>query len=164
MITKFSKMPLKTNVLRTKGLASVQGAMFGMTRNGGTRAHQGIDLATDEGYRVYAVEDAKVVAIATGTDAYGFIVNLKLDCPTKKELHNRFAFYAHLDRIDVKVGQVVKAGKQIGLSGDTGNAKGMTSVEKGGHLHFEIRTRQVTGKGLANRIDPLPFINLSTEP
>ncbi len=161
MEIKFTHNPLKTCVLRTKGLASVNGAKFGMTRNNGTRPHQGIDLATDEEYRVYAVEDGVVVATATGTDGYGFVVNIKLNCPNKKELHNKFAFYAHLDRIDVVPGQKIKAGKQIGLSGDTGNAKGMTTVDKGGHLHFEIRDKQVCGKGLKNRIDPLPFINLT---
>lgn len=158
---KFSFNPLKTSKLRTAGLRSVRGAMFGMTRvnpDGSPRAHQGIDLATDEGFRVYAVENATVVATAQEMKGYGFTVTLQLNCPEKPALHGLFAFYSHLDRIDVKVGQTLKGGVQIGLSGDTGNAKGMTTVAKGGHLHFELRTTRRPGLGLVGRIDPLPFI------
>jgi murein DD-endopeptidase MepM/ murein hydrolase activator NlpD len=160
---KFTHNPLKTCKLRTAGLYSVKGAMFGLTRknkDGSIRAHQGIDLATDEGYRLYAVENSEVVAISKGSNGYGFTVTLKLNCVEKPELHNKFAFYAHCDRIDVQVGDHVKAGDQIALSGDTGNAKGMATVSKGGHLHFELRTKQVCGLGLKNRLDPLPFIEL----
>lgn len=160
-MTKFSYNPIANPKLRTAGLKSVKGAMFGMTRtnkNGTPRAHQGIDLASDIGKRCYAVENATVVGIAMGKDGYGFTITLKLDCPEKKELHNKFAFYAHLKLIDVTVGQKVSAGYCIGLTGDTGNAKGMTTIEKGGHLHFELRNKQICGKGLAGRFDPLPYI------
>jgi murein DD-endopeptidase MepM/ murein hydrolase activator NlpD len=49
--------------------------------------------------------------------------------------------YAHLSRIDVRVGERVGAGFQVGLVGATGDATGP-------HLHFELRLR-----GAA--IDPL---------
>ena len=159
MIFKYN--PLKTCVLRTSGLSTVNGARFGMTRkypNGKPRPHQGIDLATDEGYRVYAVEDGEIVSIAKGLDGYGFTITLKIKNTDNPELNGKFAFYAHLDRIDVKVGDKVNYGCVIGLSGDTGNATGMKTVAKGGHLHFEIRTIQSPGLGLGGRIDPEPFI------
>ena len=158
---KFKYNPLKTCVLRTAGLSTVNGARFGMTRkypNGKPRPHQGIDLATDEGYRVYAVEDGEIVSIAKGLDGYGFTISLKINNKDNPELNGKFAFYAHLDRIDVKVGDKVNYGCVIGLSGDTGNATGMKTVAKGGHLHFEIRTIQNPGLGLGGRIDPEPFI------
>ncbi len=160
---KFTFNPLKTCKLRTAGLYSVKGATFGMVRknNDGTpRAHQGVDLATDENYRLYAVEDGEIVGVNKGKDGYGFTITLKINKPSETALHNKFAFYAHCDRIDVTVGQKVKAGTQIALSGDTGNAKGMTTVSKGGHLHFELRDKAVCGLGLKNRFDPLPFIEL----
>lgn len=160
---KFTFNPLKTCKLRTAGLNSVKGATFGMVRknkNGTPRAHQGVDLATDENYRLYAVEDGEIVGVNKGKDGYGFTITLKINKPSETALHNKFAFYAHCDRIDVSVGQKVKAGTQIALSGDTGNAKGMTTVSKGGHLHFELRDKAVCGLGLKNRFDPLPFIEL----
>lgn len=155
---KFTHNPVKYPILRTKGLATPEGAKFGMTRNNGTRAHQGIDLALDKGMRCYAVENGKVVSTALALSGYGMTVCIQLNCPTKTLLHNNFAFYAHMSKINVKVGQEVKAGDIIGLSGDSGNAKNMTTVEKGGHLHFEIRTKRNVGMGLDGRIDPLPFV------
>ena len=158
---KFTHNPLKNCKLRTSGLSTVNGARFGMTRkypNGKPRPHQGIDLATDEGYRVYAVEYGEIVSIAKGLDGYGFTITLKIKNTDNPELNGKFAFYAHLDRIDVKVGDKVNYGCVIGLSGDTGNATGMKTVAKGGHLHFEIRTIQNPGLGLGGRIDPEPFI------
>ena len=158
---KFTHNPLKNCKLRTAGLSTVNGARFGMTRkypNGKPRPHQGIDLATDEGYRVYAVEYGEIVSIAKGLDGYGFTVSLKINNKDNPELNGKFAFYAHLDRIDVKVGDKVNYGCVIGLSGDTGNATGMKTVAKGGHLHFEIRTIQNPGLGLGGRIDPEPYI------
>lgn len=159
---KFTYNPLKTCKFRIHGLASVKGAKFGMTRkhsNGLPRPHQGIDLATPESYRCYAVEDGEIVCADKGKNGYGYVVTLKMDCRHKPELHNKYAFYAHLDRIDVTVGQVVNAGQQIGLSGDTGNARGMTTVEKGGHLHFEVRIEPRPGLGLGGRLDPEQFID-----
>jgi murein DD-endopeptidase MepM/ murein hydrolase activator NlpD len=159
-MTKFTHQPVKFPKLRTHGLASVKGAMFGMTRNNGKRAHQGVDLAVDKGFRCYAVENGTVVTTSTEFGGHGFIVILQMNCPDKPQLNSLFAFYSHLSRIDVKVGQTIKAGEQIGLSGDTGNAKGMDTIDKGGHLHFEIRTQRIAGIGIQNRIDPLPFINI----
>ncbi|RDI73676.1 Peptidase family M23 [Gaiella occulta] len=44
------------------------------------------------------------------------------------------AIASHLSRVDVKLGQIVAAGQQIGLAGATGDATGP-------HVHFEVRVR-----------------------
>lgn len=72
-------------------------------------------------------------------------------------------FYAHLSKIIVDNNKPVKAGDIIGKSGCTGNASNMKSIQSGSHLHFEVRkTNAACGKGVENRIDPLPFINNCT--
>ena len=48
--------------------------------------------------------------------------------------------YSHLKRIDVRLGQVVRRGQQLGLLGKEGGSGGWS------HLHFEIRARQPSGK------------------
>ena len=160
-MSKFSSNPMHiTMKLRTAGLASVNSARFGMVRNGGTRAHQGIDLEVAPNFRIRAVENATVVRVERlDVGDHGLFVCIRLNCPGKPELHNRFAFYSHLSRVDVKVNDVVKAGDILGLTGHSGNARAMRTIETGSHLHFELRTVINAGLGLQNRIDPEPFIN-----
>ena len=146
-------------VLRTAKLASVNSARFGMVRNGGTRAHQGIDLAVAPNFRIRAVENGTVVMVQTRDDAgHGLFVGIRMNCPNKPELHNRIAFYSHLSRVDVRIGDVVTAGQILGLTGHSGNASSMRTIPTGAHLHFEIRTVANAGLGLQNRINPEPFI------
>ena len=163
MKNKFPVTPLKRGYckLRTAGLASVKSATFGMVRrnaDGSPRAHQGVDLAADNGYRCYAVDDGIVTRVERGNDGYGWIVQIKLtDAYEQGQIS---VFYAHLSEIKVSIGQAVKAGDVIGLTGSTGNARGMTSAARGAHLHFEVRTVERAGLGLAGRADPLQFFEL----
>lgn len=64
--------------------------------------------------------------------------------------------YMHLNRIDVKVGEFVKAGTMIGLSGRTGNTANDT---KAPHVHFEIRSGAKTDvTGLDKRVNPAFYL------
>jgi len=153
----FSHPPLKTLTLRTAGLASAKSAMFGMVRrntDGTPRAHQGVDFASAVGHRVYAVEDGFVIDVRDSVSGYGKSVLISHMVNGK----HYYTFYAHLSSIDVDFSKTVKAGDVIGLTGDSGNAKGMTTVAKGGHLHFEVRDKKSVGLGLAGRLDPIPFL------
>jgi murein DD-endopeptidase MepM/ murein hydrolase activator NlpD len=58
-----------------------------------------------------------------------------------------YSQYAHLSRVDVRVGQTVGTGQHIALSGNTGNSSGP-------HLHFEIRTSPDYGSA----VDPVAFL------
>lgn len=152
--------PLAKNILRTAGLASVNSAKFGLVRknaNGTPRAHQGVDLVAAKGEKVFAVGNGTVVGINMGLDGYGYTITIKLE-----GVGVLFAFYAHLSEILVKVGEKVTATQWIAKTGSTGNAKGMDTIQKGGHLHFEIRTRQSVGLGLSGRLDPLDYIELDS--
>ncbi|WP_313953395.1 M23 family metallopeptidase [Accumulibacter sp.] len=95
----------------------------------GVRArHEGMDFVADPGTRVAAAGGGVVLATEFHPE-YGNLV----DIDHGNELSSR---YAHLARIDVKPGQVVRRGEQIGVSGNTGRTTGP-------HLHFEVRFKGV---------------------
>ena len=171
MYKAFSHPPLHKDhmALRTAKLSqdvdgdgTIDGGKFGPVRrnaNGTWRNHQGIDLAVDNGYRCYAVEDGVVATVAKST-SYGNTVTLKVEVIKEDgTTQNLWIFYAHLSRVDVKQGQKINAGQVIGLSGSTGNAAGMTVIAKGSHLHLEVRVNSVVNSGLSGRIDPWPFVS-----
>jgi hypothetical protein len=99
----------------------------------GNRWHTGIDLPAPVGTPVYAARSGEVVW-SGWRDGYGLLV-------TVAHGHGERSMYAHLSRIDVRVGVWIGAGVRVGLVGATGDATGP-------HLHFEVRVR-----GAA--IDPL---------
>lgn len=169
--------PLDSCSLRTAGLASVKSATFGMVRIdkfGKPKAHQGIDLKADPGTPIYAVANGKVSAIKSVDEGdYGKTITLMVDIQDLPQ-HQRdlvlaknpdakvvYFFYAHLSEINVKVStNLVVNGTVLGASGHTGNAKKMTVVSKGAHLHFEVRfVKGKAGLGLVHRMDPKPLIN-----
>jgi murein DD-endopeptidase MepM/ murein hydrolase activator NlpD len=88
------------------------------------RQHNGIDYAAPTGTAVRSVGDG-VVEFAGTQSGYGNIVVVK-------HRNNQSTAYAHLSRIDVKVGQNVNQSQTIGAVGTTGWSTGP-------HLHFEFR-------------------------
>jgi murein DD-endopeptidase MepM/ murein hydrolase activator NlpD len=88
------------------------------------RQHNGIDYAAPTGTTVRSVGDGTVEFAGTQS-GYGNIVIVN------HRNHQQTA-YAHLSRIDVKVGQSVSQGQNVGAVGSTGWATGP-------HLHFEFR-------------------------
>ena len=60
------------------------------------------------------------------------------------------ATYMHLNSIDVKVGDIVSAGQQLGISGNTGTRT------TGEHLHFQVKT--IAADGTARDIDPAAYL------
>ncbi|WP_171109130.1 MULTISPECIES: M23 family metallopeptidase [Streptomyces] len=106
--------------------------------------HSGQDFAVSTGTKVVAAHGGKVVKAggngAGDGPAYGNAIVIKHGNGT-------FSQYAHLSRVDVKVGQIVATGQRIALSGNTGNSSGP-------HLHFEIRTTANYGTA----IDPVAFL------
>ena len=64
--------------------------------------------------------------------------------------------------IAVKVGDRVKAGDFVALTGSSGNARTMPTMELGSHLHFEVRESMRPGPGLTGRLDPLKFFTPDT--
>jgi murein DD-endopeptidase MepM/ murein hydrolase activator NlpD len=90
--------------------------------------HHGIDFSARTGTPVMASADGRVVG-STDLDAGGAKYGKTIEIAHANGLRS---FYAHLDRRLVAVGDIVRAGQQIGMSGATGKVTGP-------HLHFEVR-------------------------
>lgn len=145
------------------GMKSFDSPRFGMTRDGGARAHAGIDLEAPVGTPVFAVADGVVELARFNDPQYGADILLAFR-PTEAVLNYLartgraddggvlFAHYAHLSAVFVEADQRVRRGTMIGRTGTSGNAD-----QKYPHLHFEIRKIRFPGAGaagLGNRIDP----------
>jgi murein DD-endopeptidase MepM/ murein hydrolase activator NlpD len=90
--------------------------------------HEGTDFMVDMGTPVHAAAGG-VVVVAQRHPQYGNMIDI--------DHGNGFTTrYAHLSKILVKPGDVVKRGAIIGLSGSTGRSTGP-------HLHFEVRYKGV---------------------
>jgi murein DD-endopeptidase MepM/ murein hydrolase activator NlpD len=100
--------------------------------------HTGVDIDAKRGTPVLAAGPGEVTWAGMGLyrgagatdDPYGNAVAIRHDFGFEGQA--LYTIYAHMDRIDVQVGQVVKTGDQLGLVGNTGNTTGP-------HLHFEVR-------------------------
>lgn len=101
------------------------------------KTHRGIDITKSGTIDIYAAADGEVLAIVKGKknnkgakdmESYGNYVIIRHN---KGEQKGYVTLYAHLKNVNVKKGDVVKAGKVIGKMGNSGNSYGQ-------HLHFEI--------------------------
>lgn len=106
----------------------------------GSRMHRGVDIAVPSGTEVYAARDGKVDYV--GFDAGGYGNWIIVVHPDGHETR-----YGHLSSFKARVGQEVKQGEVIALSGNTGRSTGP-------HLHFEIRTR-------SGAVDPRNYLPTS---
>ena len=114
--------------------------------------HSGLDIVSDVGgkFPVYAVVGGRVVrsrqvakvGCKDNTWQWGQYVAVR-------QYDGKTVYYCHLSKRNVKAGEVISAGQQIGISGSTGYSTGI-------HLHFEVRN----SKGIAiNAADYLGIPN-----
>lgn len=120
-------------------------SLFGVSRDGGVRSHEGVDIFARKGTFVVAPTKGIVTAVKTGGRG-GKSVWLR-------DLEKGYNLYfAHLDSQYVSFGNWLEPGDIIGTVGNTGNAKTTPS-----HLHFGVY------RGSA--IDPFPLIdNINPQP
>lgn len=135
--------PLDRNVIRRGSDSNT----FGFVRRdaNGKRAHQGWDFYAKKGTPCFAISDGTVAHVSERGNL-GLLIVMSIGKTGK------YAAYAHLARALVKPGDQVLLGQMISLTGDSGNAAGMTGLDE--HLHFEIREKVLTGLGLLDRISP----------
>ena len=104
----------------------------------GDHVHTGVDIPADMRMPVLAAGDGKVIWAGYGLyrggtrsdDPYGISVVIKHSFGYQGQ--PLYTVYAHLDETTVQAGDVVVAGDEIGLVGNTGHTTGP-------HLHFEVR-------------------------
>ena len=111
--------------------------------------HIGIDIV-GKNYTIDTVvahSDGIVTIIQTGgVNNQGSTGNASYGNFIKIEHNNGYqTLYAHLDTVNVKVGNRVKKGDILGIMGNTGNSYGA-------HLHFEVWKNNV-------RINPYEYLN-----
>lgn len=94
------------------------------------KMHTGIDLTAPTGTAVYATGDGKVLRSGYTPGGYGKRILIDHGYGYK-------SLYAHLHDVNVKVGQTVKRGEQIGIVGNTGRSTAP-------HLHYEVRKNNKT--------------------
>jgi murein DD-endopeptidase MepM/ murein hydrolase activator NlpD len=117
---------------------------FGFRRDpktGGRRMHNGVDFAASLGTPLYATADG-VVTHSGWLSGYGRLVKIQHDFGIETR-------YAHLSRLNVKVGQRVSRGQRIGDMGASGRVTGV-------HLHYEVR---VGGKA----VNPMIYIKAAND-
>ena len=102
----------------------------------GSRMHKGLDFAGAKGTPIHASASGRVVR-ASRFSGYGKTVDID---------HGGgfLTRYAHLNSIDVTVGQQVSRGERIGGMGTTGRSTGV-------HLHYEVHRN-------GRQVDPMTFI------
>ncbi|MEK6276318.1 MAG: peptidoglycan-binding protein [Actinomycetota bacterium] len=105
-------------------LVSPVGDVFGPR---GARFHAGVDFPAETGTPVAAARGGHVVFAGASGSGWGKLVVVAHGSGVRTR-------YAHLSRIDVRLGARVAGGSTIGLVGATGEGSGP-------HLHFEVLVR-----------------------
>lgn len=103
---------------------------------GGAAFHPGLDFKGPRGAPIFAAA-AGTVSFAGGRSGYG-------NCVEISHGNGLVTRYAHMSRIEARVGEQVRAGTPIGLIGSTGRSTGP-------HLHFEVRIND-------RPVNPRPFL------
>ncbi|MBQ2938565.1 MAG: peptidoglycan DD-metalloendopeptidase family protein [Clostridia bacterium] len=112
---------IKIAVLPVSGKIS---SRYGVSSRIRSSTHTGLDIAAPKGTPIKVIADGTITS-AKYTGSYGNLVKVQHENGVE-------SWYAHASKINVTVGQKVKAGDVIALVGSTGNSTGA-------HLHLEIR-------------------------
>ena len=127
-------------------------------------SHAGYDFMMPVGTPIFAAA-AGVVTLASPQTFFCAIPSINANV-TQRSIVIRHdlpggnsyqTFYAHISREDVTLGQVVSAGQQIALSGNTG----CTTAP---HLHFQLDRINGTNNGQVATVDPYGWTGTQSDP
>ena len=111
--------------------------------NGTSKMHTGVDFSCDPGNPIYATGDGTVIVVES--DFYGYGNHIEVD--------HGFGYvsrYSHLSDMFAYVGQKVRRGDCIALSGKSGRVTGP-------HLHYEVMYRN-------EFVNPAGYMDLDISP
>ncbi|WP_154669182.1 murein hydrolase activator EnvC family protein [Planococcus antarcticus] len=111
----------------------------------GAESHLGMDIANSPGTPIIAAASG-MVSYAGNMGGYGNVVILTHSINGQTHA----TVYAHMNSINVSVGQSVSQGQQVGGMGNTGRSTGT-------HLHFEIHVGPWNG-ARSNAVNPAPYV------
>ena len=120
---------------------------FGQERS--YEVHPGTDIPAPSGTRVIAPMDGEIVNVKDNEWPCGGTI----DIDYKNGFWSRFC---HMKKINVKVGDLVKQGDVVGLSGGALDDYGHGRTT-GPHLHFTLKKDGV-------KVDPIKYINSTVSP
>jgi murein DD-endopeptidase MepM/ murein hydrolase activator NlpD len=100
------------------------------------KMHHGMDFTAKTGTPIYATGDGKIIRADRKSSGYGNHVRIDHG-------YGYVTLYAHMSKMNVKIGQEVKRGDVIGYVGNTGKSFGP-------HCHYEVRKND-------NPINPVNF-------
>jgi murein DD-endopeptidase MepM/ murein hydrolase activator NlpD len=123
-VAALAQPPARCPLRLSRPLEGPIGSVFGPR---GDRFHEGVDIMAPAGVGVAAAGPGRVTWAGWRNGGWGELVVIAHADGVR-------SMYAHLSRIEVRVGERVGAGFEIGRVGATGDASGP-------HLHFEVRVR-----------------------
>ncbi len=115
---------------------------------GNQQMHKGIDIQCKSDSVLATENNGKVVATNENVNSPGgksVTIEFQREDGTKTQVS-----YHHLSSINVRQGDSVNAGTQVGVSGNTGTRT------TGEHLHFSVR--QISPDGTSRDIDPAAYL------
>lgn len=113
----------------------------------GLPGHEGIDVMAPTGSRIFAVAPGTVTMVHPSPHGHNYGIHVRID-----HIDGWQTIYAHLERLLVSRGQVVKAGDVLGLADNTGNSFGS-------HLHLTLKRKNASHEHWPHNIfDPTPFL------
>ncbi len=142
-----------------------EGGTFGFTRDQGTRFHDGIDISSPLNSNLFAANAGEVTAVVDSLspgefkrDSYGNYIEIK-SIIDGNEVYMR---YAHLNGVNVSLGDQIYAGEKIGITGDTGNAQSTEEITVLPHVHVKAELGASRNKVNPNQYMATKFNNDGT--
>lgn len=115
-----------------------------VTQAYGHNGHRGVDIGAPAGTPIYATHGGTVVRAGYDTNLPSFGYHVRI------QAQDYLFIYGHMRQAPaVRVGQVVRAGAQLGVVGSTGTSTG-------NHCHYEVRNKA------GQSINPAPFLGGAT--